>query len=170
MLLLTGARRGNVQAMRWADLDLRRGLWRIPESQSKSREPMTVILAPEVMHILRRRRAEVAGAAYVFPGRGKAEHLIDPKTPWQRVVKRARLKDVTMHDLRRTLGSWQAMGGSGLPIIGKSLGRRTTSTEQIYARLSVDPVRESVHKATAAMITAADGAQIINGGGGSNVL
>lgn len=85
---------------------------------------MTVILAPEVMHILRRRRAEVAGAAYVFPGRGKAEHLIDPKTPWQRVVKRARLKDVTMHDLRRTLGSWQAMGGSGLPIIGKSLGRR----------------------------------------------
>jgi integrase len=70
-----------------------------------------------------------------------------------------------MHDLRRTLGSWQAAGGTSLLIIGKSLGHRSESATRIYARLATDPVRESVEKATVAMITAADGTAIINGGG-----
>ncbi len=170
LLLLTGARKGNVQAMRWRDVDLDGRLWRIPNNQSKNREPMTVVLSPESVEILRRRQAVVNGTEYVFPGCGRAGHLVEPKTAWGHVVKRAKLNDCRMHDLRRTLGSWQAAGGSSLPIIGKSLGHRSTSTTQIYARLSVDPVRESVHKATAAMIAAADGAEIFNGGGGSNVL
>jgi hypothetical protein len=69
-----------------------------------------------------------------------------------------------MHDLRRTLGSWQAAGGASLLIIGKSLGHRSESATRIYARLATDPVRESVEKATVAMINAADGTAIIKGG------
>ena len=69
-----------------------------------------------------------------------------------------------MHDLRRTLGSWQAAGGTSLLIIGKSLGHRSESATRIYARLATDPVRESVEKATAAMIDAAESTTIISGG------
>ena len=59
-----------------------------------------------------------------------------------------------IHDLRRSLGSWQAMRGASLSIIGKSLGHTQSRTTEIYARLSLDPVRQSVDSATAAMLTA----------------
>jgi integrase len=56
-----------------------------------------------------------------------------------------------MHDLRRTLGSWQALGGASLQIIGKSLGHKSMQSTEIYARLTTDTVRESVEKATQMM-------------------
>lgn len=64
------------------------------------------------------------------------------------------LDDLRIHDLRRTLGSWQAKTGASLSIIGKSLNHKTPSTTAIYARLDLDPVRESVSRATAAMFAA----------------
>lgn len=63
--------------------------------------------------------------------------------------------DLRIHDLRRSLGSWQAIGGASLPIIGKSLGHRNASSTAIYARLHDDPVRRSVESATSAMLVAA---------------
>lgn len=66
----------------------------------------------------------------------------------------ARMPDLRLHDLRRTLGSWQAKTGASLVIIGKSLNHKSTSTTAIYARLDLDPVRHSVNMATAAMLEA----------------
>ena len=60
-----------------------------------------------------------------------------------------------MHDLRRTLGSYQAIGGASLPIIGKSLGHGDGSeATAIYARLQLDPVRASVNAAANAILLA----------------
>ena len=61
------------------------------------------------------------------------------------------LMDIRIHDLRRTLGSWQAAMGANSFIIGKSLGHKTQNATAIYARLNLDPVKESVSKATDAM-------------------
>lgn len=36
--------------------------------------------------------------------------------------------------------------------IGKSLGHKSTSTTMVYARMSADPVRESMQKATDKML------------------
>ncbi|MCA3269505.1 MAG: recombinase XerD, partial [Thalassospira sp.] len=63
-------------------------------------------------------------------------------------------KDLRIHDLRRSLGSWQASTGASGYIIGKSLGHKSQQATQIYARLNLDPVRESVERATQAMMTA----------------
>jgi integrase len=65
------------------------------------------------------------------------------------------IRDLRPHDLRRTLGSWQAINNSSLAIIGKSLGHKTHQATAIYARLSIDPVRQSVSTATASMLNAA---------------
>lgn len=62
-----------------------------------------------------------------------------------------RMRDLRIHDLRRTLGSWQAIEGGSLQIIGKSLGHKSQAATAIYARLQMDPVRESLERATAAM-------------------
>ena len=65
------------------------------------------------------------------------------------------MTDLRIHDLRRTLGSWQAKTGASLAIIGKSLNHKTHQATQIYARLDLDPVRQSVNTATTAMLEAA---------------
>lgn len=65
------------------------------------------------------------------------------------------MTDLRIHDLRRTLGSWQAKTGASLPIIGRSLNHKSQQATAIYARLDLDPVRDSVQTATAAMLDAA---------------
>ena len=70
-------------------------------------------------------------------------------------VEGARMPDLRIHDLRRTLGSWQAKTGASLAIIGKSLNHKNVATTAIYARLDLDPVRASVNTATAAIMQAA---------------
>ena len=67
----------------------------------------------------------------------------------------ARLEDVRIHDLRRTLGSWQARTGASLVIIGKSLGHKSYQATAVYARLDTDPVRQAMETATSAILEAA---------------
>nr|WP_223842372.1 tyrosine-type recombinase/integrase [Methylotuvimicrobium alcaliphilum] len=73
----------------------------------------------------------------------------------QRLLERAGRADLRIHDLRRTLGSWQAKTGASLLTIGKSLNHKSTRSTAIYARLDLGPVRESASRATAAMLNAA---------------
>lgn len=82
-------------------------------------------------------------------------HIVEPKKAWKRVLERAGIDDLRIHDLRRTLGSWQAKTGASLTIVGKSLNHKSPSTTAIYARLDLDPVRESVDRATGAILAAA---------------
>jgi len=150
--LLTGARKGNVLAMRWRDIDFEHALWRIP--RTKSGLPVVVPLTGPALAVLETRRQVAGSAEWVFPARGKAGHLSEPKSAWKRIIQRAGLVDVRPHDLRRSLGSYMAMGGAGLPIVGKMLGHTQPNTTAIYSRLSVDSVREHAEKATDAMLTA----------------
>ena len=150
--LLTGARRSNVLAMEWKDISMGREEWRINET--KNGTPQTVTLSPEALTVLRDRKPEEP-TRFVFPGNGKSGHLAEPKKGWQRVLTRAGIDNLRIHDLRRTLGSWQAKTGASLAIIGKSLNHKNQNTTAIYARLDLDPVRDSVNTATSAMMAAA---------------
>ena len=194
--LLTGARRANVLAMRWNQINFTDGIWRIPDT--KNGTPQNVTIAPEALAILKARK-ETAEGAFVFPGDGKSGHLAEPRKGWVRILDRDELKqlatriqaaggtfavktgealadalerarkaakklkvdregcrihDLRIHDLRRTLGSWQAKQGASLAIIGKSLNHKSQAATAIYARLDLDPVRASVNSATAAMLEA----------------
>ena len=151
LALLTGARRANVSAMRWADIDMAGGVWRI--AKTKNGTPQTVTLSPEAVAVLESRKAD--GGEFVFPGDGKTQHIVEPKKAWATLLKAAGIENLRIHDLRRTLGSWQARTGASLPIIGKSLNHKTHQATAIYARLDLDPVRQSVNTATAAMMEAA---------------
>ncbi|MFM8442458.1 MAG: tyrosine-type recombinase/integrase [Methylococcus sp.] len=153
LALLTGARRSNLQSMAWADLDLEQGTWRIPKT--KNGEALTLPLVGPALDILaERQKAAIPGAVYVFPGPGKSGHLMEPKKAWAAILQAAGLESLRIHDLRRTLGSWQARAGASLPIIGKSLGHKSQQATAIYARLDLDPVRTSVEQATAALLEA----------------
>ena len=149
--LLTGARRTNALAMRWQDVDLESATWRIP--QTKNDDPQVVALVPEAVEILRERDPQDTG--YVFPAPSATGYLTPPKKRWRALLDRAQVADLRIHDLRRSLGSWQAISGASLAIIGKSLGHKSADATMIYARLSLDPVRASLNTATTAMLQAA---------------
>jgi site-specific recombinase XerD len=61
------------------------------------------------------------------------------------------LMNIRLHDVRRTLGSYQAINGSSLQVIGQSLGHKSLQSTQVYSRLTIEPVRVSVEKAAQAM-------------------
>lgn len=150
--LLTGARRSNVLAMKWEEISLERAEWRIPETKNGTSHTLPLIKV--AMQILENRHATQI-SEFVFTGIGKTGHLVEPKKGWIRIKERAGIKDLRLHDLRRSLGSWQATTGASLPIISKTLAHKNVSTTAIYARLNNDPVRESMEKATSAMMKAA---------------
>lgn len=63
----------------------------------------------------------------------------------------AGLTDIHLHDIRRTLGSYQAINGTSLQIIGQSLGHKSHQATKVYSRLTLDPVRRSVEAAVSKM-------------------
>jgi integrase len=150
MSLLAGARKSNTLAMRWDEISFHGETWRI--ALTKNDDPQIVHLSPQAMEILKERKL-LSLSPWVFPGGGASGHLADPKKAWMRILKEAGIADLRIHDLRRTLGSWQAATGANSYIIGKSLGHRSQQSTAVYARLNLDPVRDSVNKATDAMLS-----------------
>ena len=78
-------------SMRWQDIDWTTETWRIP--QTKNREPLVVPLSKEALSILKERYGRQKGgkvaSIYVFPGKGKTGHLVEPKKAWERILQRA---------------------------------------------------------------------------------
>lgn len=62
-------------------------------------------------------------------------------------------KNLRIHDLRRTQGSWQAIQGTSLQVIGKSLGHKSQAATAIYSRLNLDPVRDAMSNANKAIMS-----------------
>jgi integrase len=148
--LFTGARKSNVLAMKWDDINFERCEWLIPET--KNGDSLRLHLTEKVIGILKKRLELNANSKWVFESIGKTGHLVEPKSGWKRILQKADIKDLRLHDLRRTLGSWQAATGANSYIIGRSLGHKNPQSTAIYARLSIDPIKDSVEKATQAML------------------
>lgn len=145
LLLLTGARKGNVLSMRWADVNLETRMWTLSGAQTKNGFTNVIVIPQEGISILNQRKLESDHqSVFVFPGAGRAGHLADPKKAWARLKKRMGVEDIRIHDLRRTLASHMAMDGVPLAIIGKVLNHRSISATTIYARLSEQSVKSAV--------------------------
>ncbi len=152
LCLLTGARRSNVLAMRWADIGLDDALWRIPAADAKAGEEMNIPLVPEAVTLLRRLHKEHA-SPWAFPADSKTGHYQEPKRAWATLRRRAGLADLRIHDLRRTMGSWLVRTGANTAINAKALGHKSMQAAAVYQRIAdTDPVREAMVKATTAFL------------------
>ncbi len=159
--LYTGQRRANVQSMEWSEIKLHDATWRIPPAKAKAKKPIDVPLTEPAMQILIARRD--ANAMRPKPSRfvfwsdiAKGGYFTEPRYAMQRICKAAGITDMTIHDLRRTMGSWQTARGANEAIVGKSLGHAAGSkATAIYSRLDLSPVRNSMTSAVDAMMIAA---------------
>jgi integrase len=162
LLLMTGARRGEVLGMRWDNVDLVAGIWSKPPSSTKQNEPHEVPLSEPVMELLAKiREALIIGSRrrnslpeFVFPGKGDTGHIVEIKKGWRSLCKAADITGLRVHDLRHSFASHLVSNGASLPLVGALLGHSNPSTTQRYAHLADDPQRKAVEK-VGAIITAA---------------
>ncbi len=138
LLILTGARLGEILTLRWDYVDVERGLLLLPDSKTGKKAIVLNAAAREVLKQLPR----LAGNPYVICGHKEGQHLVNLQKPWQRIRKRAGLEDVRIHDLRHTFASLAARSGGSLPRIGALLGHTQMQTTQRYAHLIVDDLRQ----------------------------
>lgn len=153
LALLTGARIGEVLALRWDEIDFAAGRIVLPDRRIKTRTGRGISLGPAALDLLAamRKRAEVGPAsAFVFaPPGGKPIRSI--KKLWAGVLAEAGVSDCHIHDLRHTYATYKLSAGVDLGIVSEELGHADVSTtKRIYAHVT--------GAAAAAAAAAAEGA------------
>jgi integrase len=153
LLLLTGARRGEVLALAWDQLDLESGIWVKPSARTEQKKEHRVPLSDAAVELLRQIHTQSgASSPWVFPSGDS--HIVDPKKAWKSVLKTAGISGLRMHDLRHSYASMLVGSGLSLPVIGALLGHTQPSTTHRYAHLADDPLREATQR-VGRMVTAA---------------
>jgi integrase len=159
LLLLTGARRGEVLSMRWADIDLTAAKWVKPGSTTKQKTDHEVPLSAPVRLLLSGIREKQASKSkplgeFVFPGNGDSGHVVAVKKAWASICRSAGISGLRIHDLRHSFASALVSSGHSLPLIGALLGHSSPSTTSRYSHLHDDPLKAAVEQ-VGEVITAA---------------
>jgi len=141
LLLLTGMRMREVLKAKWEHVDWDMGTLFV--GLTKNGEPL---LAPLCEAALSRLKMipTTSGNPYIICGRDPGTHLKDLRSCLKRVRKRADIPDIRVHDLRRTVGSWLAQGGTSLHLIGDVLNHLDTSTTAGYAYFQTQHRRDAL--------------------------
>lgn len=159
LLLFTGQRRENVASVRWDEIDLKRRVWTIPAAKFKTGQAVDIPLVPQAVAILESRRdaGPDTPSEHVFPSRrsdAKVPHLAEPKGAFSRVCKAAGIRDLRLHDLRRTVASWATMQGVPYPVVARMVGHKVQGVTGIYARFDLSAVRDGFERTVNAMLDA----------------
>ena len=151
MMLYTGARVGEVLAMKWDQIDFEKGIWNKPAAATKQNRDHHIPLTDETQALLKIRR-KATNAEWVFPARfSPSRHLTSIRVFWKSVCKRAGITDCHIHDLRHTFASLAARQGVSLQVVGGLLGHSDHKTTNRYLHLYDDPLRDGA-KAVARLV------------------
>ena len=154
LLALTGARKSEIEGLRWSEVDFARSTLNLADSKTGARAVPLGAAALACLRLLPR----IAGTDHVFPPAGKANrHYIGTPRVWMRLKVAAGLPGVRLHDLRHTYASFGVAGGLSLPMLAAILGHRDFKTTQQYAHLADDPVRRAADRTAAAIANAMSG-------------
>ena len=166
LYLLTGMRKTELLRAKWDDVDWERGRLTLPDT--KSGDEQSAALSAAALAVLQA-IPRLSDNPHVLPGAKAGHHLVNVEKPWHRIRKAAGIEDVTLHDLRRTTGSWLSQGGVDLNTIKDALRHAHISTTLGYAQLGSDPAREAMEAHGRRILEAAGkrGPVEVVGGGGA---
>ena len=148
LLILTGARLGEIQTLKWAYV--RPDHLALPDSKTGAKRIELSEAAAAVLSQTKRH----PNNPYVIAGTLPGQHWTDLQRPWRRIRKRAHLPELRIHDLRHTFASIAVSAGESLPIIGKLLGHNQVQTTARYAHLAPAPVRDAVERVSGSLAEA----------------
>lgn len=148
--LTTAARREECLQLTWSELSLDEQVWCIPAQRSKSGKSRLVPLNEVALQVLKA-RADAGKQEYVFPGR-HGGHLVNPTKAFQRVLVRAGIADLKIHDLRRSAATLLINSGGSITQAQKLLGHSSsTLTATRYAFLAEAMVRDASQRVSSAI-------------------
>ena len=141
--ITTGARRGELLALRWRDVDIERGLihLRVDNETATKGGVRSLPIADPAMPLLKarlemRQKDEFVGGDLVFPSRVSRSQPVELKRPFATALKRAGIEGFRWHDLRHSSASFMAAHGASLLEIGAVLGHKSAQTTKRYAHLT----------------------------------
>jgi integrase len=136
LLLSTGCRLNEILRIRRQDVRLEEGGFTIPATSAKNEEARFVPLEGLGLEIVKSRLASLRpGNDHLFPGADDKPAWL-PKHAWTNVRRRAGIRDLRLHDLRHTHGSYLAMMGKTLPEIMQALGHKSPAVALRYTHLA----------------------------------
>jgi integrase len=153
LLLLTGARRGEILGLRWEEVDFERGCLRLKDSKTGAKVIRLAASALSVLEVLPRT------GPWVLPAIKGSGHYVGLPKHWDAVKVRAnaiavqrqgqagpsslsipKFDDVRLHDLRHSFASFAVQSGGSLFLVGKVLGHKQSRTTERYAHLTDEPL------------------------------
>lgn len=137
----TAMRRGEILSLKWADLDLVRGIITVANSKSgrSRRIPMSGEVAAALGALPRR-------GEYVFWNPETRTRLKDVKKPWAAACKAAGISGVRFHDCRHTALTWMLQSGADIVSVSKIAGHASIIMTQRYCHASPEMQRLAVNK------------------------
>ena len=128
MAITTGARKGELERLKWSDIDFDRGL--AYGHQTKNGEPRVLPLTQQVLTEMGKvdRDAEL-----IFNSSIKPTKAYEFRKEWIKALKRADIKDFRFHDLRHACASYLAQNGASLIEIADVLGYKQIQMTKQYA-------------------------------------
>lgn len=135
LLILTGARKGELISASWDQFDLEAGVWTKPSHLTKQKKKEHLPLSPQAIEILKEMKSH-ATSSFVFPGKVDGKPVQEIKRAWETIRKKSGFLDLRIHDLRHTHAAHLATNGLTLNIVGKLLGHTQVATTQKYAHLA----------------------------------
>ena len=147
LLLLTGARRGEVLAATWNQFDLENGIWTKPGATTKQATDHAIPLSAPARQLLADLHKARDDSGYLFPGR--LGHRREIKDSWASICKASGIQGLRVHDLRHSYASVLVGAGFSLPVVGALLGHTQPSTTSRYAHVADDPLRVATERAGA---------------------
>lgn len=153
LLLLTGARPGEICRLRWSEVEADR----IVLVQAK-RGPRSIPLGTAAVAVLASRRKRWTESPFVF------SHPVDPSLPlplptqttWRVFKREAQLPaNVRLHDLRHNFASHALLAGESLLVAGALLGHRRPTMTARYAHLADDSLAVASQRIASAISAAA---------------
>jgi len=136
LAISTGARRGELIRLKWADIDLKTA--RAVVHETKNGDPRTLPLVGKALEALRALKLQnSARSEYVFPQpSGFPGPYEGFDGHWYAAMKAAGIENLRFHDLRHTTASYLAQQGASLLEIADTLGHRTMTMVKRYAHLA----------------------------------
>jgi integrase len=164
VIMLTGARRGEIIRLRFRQLDLKNAraiLDRRSHKTGKKTGKPRIIELPTTAQAVIARQPEREPDDFVFqPAHGKGP--ISLNKPWRVIRAEAKLPvNIVLHSLRHSLATLMAMSGHQAPDIMAILGHRDIRTSQKYIHIAEAQKRRLAEKATSGI----SAAMIGNAGG-----
>ena len=150
LLILTGARCGEIRLAKWCNIDMDECALTVPVSKTGKRRTIYLSERSKKVIALIRKRSESLGIpvtndAYLVQNPRTGKPYNDFQVSFSRARAAVGINDVRVHDLRHTYASLLIQNGVSLYEVQKLLGHSSPNMTQRYAHLNPNSLKQIVN-------------------------